>query len=215
MDFSNFSIDGDPESFLISDRYNYSKISTIITEQLARLTVTEKLVVYHLALRREPTSMAALGEHFEIMSLQGNLASTIDSLIRRSIVQTIGGSNLDRNEVKCYTLQNVILELGPDRLRAELDLELQTPGNLFFFNYLALHPTTSPEYIRQIQQRLFLNPLSRLLYRRHATETIAYIRSLILLAADLKGYAIGNLINLAIELNANFTNWDLSNLHIA
>lgn len=209
------NFDGDPESFLLADRYNYNKISKIITEQLARLSVTEKLIIYHLALRREPISMNALSEHFELMSLQGNLASSIDSLIRRSIVQTIGGSNLDRHEAKCYTLQNVILELATDRLRAELDLELQTPKSLFFFNHLALHPTTSPEYIRQIQQRLFLNPLSRLLSRRHGTETIAYIRSLIVLAADLKGYAIGNLIDLAIELKADFTNWDLSNLHIA
>ena len=209
------NFDGDPESFLISDRYNYSKISTIITEQLARLTVTEKLVVYHLSLRREPISMTALGEHFELMSLQGNLVSTIDSLIRRSIVQTVGGSNLDRQEVKGYTLQNVILELATDRLRAELDLELQTPGNLFFFNHLALHPTTSPEYIRQIQQRLFLNPLSRLLHRRHGVETISFIQFTIRSVTDLTGYAVGNLINLAIELKANFTNWDLSNLHIA
>ncbi len=217
------NFDGDCESFAISDRYNYSKISTIITDQLARLTIAEKLVVYYLSLHREPASIIALKAHFELMSLQGTLTDTLDSLMRRSIVQTVGGNRLDPNQSKSYTLQNVILELTTDRLRAELDRELQNPldpaasleNKLFFFNHLAIHPSSSPEYIRKIQQRLFLNPVSRLLYRRHGIKTIEYIRSLILAAAHLKGYAIGNLINLAIELKANFTDWNLTDLHIA
>lgn len=209
------NFEGDSASFLISNRYNYSKISTIITDQLVRLTVTEKLVVYYLSLHREPASMTAFTTHFELMSLQGTLASTLDSLIRRSIVQVVGSNSLDPSQAKSYTLQNVILELATDRLKAELDRELQTSENLFFFNHLALHPTTSPEYIRQIQQRLFLNPLSRLLHRRYGTETIAYILSLISITTNPSGYAVGNLINLAIELKADFTDWNLSNLYIA
>jgi WD40 repeat protein len=86
---------------------------------------------------------------------------------------------------------------------------------LFFFNHLALHPTSSPEYIRQIQQRLFLQPLSRLLQNRHGQQTIAYLKSLIPQIKQQRGYAAGNLINLAIELQANFADWDLTGLYIA
>jgi NB-ARC domain len=125
------NFDNDPILFLASDRYSYSKISTIITDQLARLTVDEKLVVYHLAMRREPSSLESINQHFALMLLNGSLANTIDSLIRRCIIQTIGGS-LDGTKASSYTLQNVILELTTDQLRVELDRELQSPAAGFF-----------------------------------------------------------------------------------
>jgi hypothetical protein len=127
----NKNFAGNSNTFIDSNRYSYSKISTIITDQLSRLAIEEKLVVYHLSLCREPTGMAALNKHFELMALQGNLTNTIDSLIRRSIIQTIGGSALS-NKPESYTLQNVILELTTDQLRKELDLEMQSFDNCFF-----------------------------------------------------------------------------------
>jgi hypothetical protein len=127
----NKNFAGNSNAFIDSNRYSYSKISTIITDQLSRLAIEEKLVVYHLSLCREPTSMIALNEHFELMALQGTLTNIIDSLIRRSIIQTIGGSALS-NKPESYTLQNVILELTTDQLRKELDLEMQNFDNCFF-----------------------------------------------------------------------------------
>jgi NB-ARC domain len=127
----NKNFAGNSSAFIDSNRYSYSKISTIITDQLSRLAIEEKLVVYHLSLCREPTSMVALNEHFELMALQGTLTNTIDSLIRRSIIQTIGGSALS-SKPESYTLQNVILELTTDQLRKELDLEMQNFDNCFF-----------------------------------------------------------------------------------
>jgi WD40 repeat protein len=216
---------GNADAFIDSNRYSYSKIANIITDQLARLTIPEKLVVYHLSLRREPLPLSAFADHFEILPLQGNLAMTIDSLIKRSIIQTVGSADLQAPRTERYTLQNVILELTTDQLRAELDRELQLPQDLFFFNHLALYPTTAPEYIREIQQRLFLQPLSRSLQNRYGTESVAHLQSLILIMNKRSkvGYGVGNLINLAISLRksdidqlpADLTNWDLSNLYIA
>jgi WD40 repeat protein len=62
--------------------------------------------------------------------------------------------------------------------------------------------------------------LSRLLQSRQESP-IAYLQKLInnwrqsTDPATNKGYAVGNFINLAIELQADFTGWDLSQLHIA
>jgi hypothetical protein len=114
---------GNSNAFIDSNRYAYSKISATITDQLSRLTIEEKLVVYHLSLCREPTSMAALNEHFKLMSLHMTLMYTIDSLIRRSIVQTIGSSILS-NKPESYTLQSIMLELATDQLGRELDLKM-------------------------------------------------------------------------------------------
>jgi hypothetical protein len=217
------TFEGDLEEFIDSDRYTYAKISNILTTQFARLTLAEKLLIYCLSIRREPVSIDTLVEQFSPLDLDRSLPGTIDSLIKRSIVQSVGSnyptSNQIReksNKVKRYTLQNVILEFTTDRLIEELNLELESPEKLFFFNHLSLHPTTSPEYIRDIQQRLFLQPISRTLTHRHGTNTVAYLQSLIPLIRTLTplGYAAGNMLDLAIELQADFTAWDLTDLHI-
>jgi WD40 repeat protein len=217
------TFEGDLDDFLDSDRYTYAKIGNILTTQLARLTIAEKLLIYCLAIRREPISIDALTEHFAPLDLDRSLPSTIDSLIKRSIVQSIGNNYPTANQVreksgkvKRYTLQNVILEFTTDRLIEELNLELESPDKLFFFNHLALHPTSAPEYIRDIQQRLLLQPISRTLTNRHNSDTVAYLQSLIPIVRTLTplGYAAGNLLDLAIELQADFTGWDLTDLHI-
>jgi hypothetical protein len=59
---SNF--DGDLEEFLESDRYTYAKIGNILTAQLARLTTEEKLLIYYLAIQREPVSIESMIAHF-------------------------------------------------------------------------------------------------------------------------------------------------------
>jgi WD domain, G-beta repeat len=217
------TFEGDLEEFIDSDRYTYAKISNILTTQLARLTIAEKLLIYCLAIRREPVSIDTLVEQFAPLDLDRSLPGTIDSLIKRSIVQSVGSNYPTSNQVrekstkvKRYTLQNVILEFTTDRLIEELNLELESPEKLFFFNHLSLHPTTSPEYIRDIQQRLFLQPISRTLTHRHGANTVAYLQSLIPLIRPLTplGYGAGNMLDLAIELQADFTAWDLTDLHI-
>jgi WD40 repeat protein len=220
---NNFS--GDLAAFLDSDRYTYAKISNILTTQLARLSTDEKLLVYYLAIQREPVSIESMIIHFEPLGLDRSLPTTVDSLIKRSIVQAIGSNNLISTKLankpsqnKRYTLQNVILEFTTDRLREDLSLELAIPAEgLFFFNHLPLHPTTSPAYIREIQQRLFLQPLSRDLAQSHGTNAITYLQSLIPLIRSLTplGCGAGNILNLAHALHADFTGWDLTNLHLA
>jgi WD40 repeat protein len=214
---------GDVDEFLASDRYTYAKISSILTTQLARLTTEEKLLIYCLAIRREPVTLALLTEHFALLNLDRSLPTTLDSLIKRSIVQTIGSDDPHPTQISTkssqprrYTLQNVILEFTTDRLREELSLELAVPEQLFFFNHLALHPTTSPAYIRQIQQRLFLQPIGCTLTHQHGTNAVAYLQSLMPRFRSIipTGYGAGNLLNLAIELEADFTGWDLTKLHI-
>jgi WD40 repeat protein len=217
------NFEGDLEAFLESDRYTYAKISNILTTQLARLKTDEKLLIYYLAIQREPVSIESMSKHFAPLGLDRSLPTTIDSLIKRSIVQTIGSNNIISTNLsskssknKRYTLQNVILEFTTDRLREELSLELQVPDGLFFFNHLALHPTTSPEYIREIQQRLFVAPISRVIALEHSKNAVVYLQSLIPSIRSLtpSGCGAGNIINLAHELQADFTGWDLTNLHI-
>jgi WD40 repeat protein len=215
------NFDGDLADFLESDRYTYAKIGNILTAQLARLATEEKLLIYYLAIQREPVSIESMYQHFAPLNLDRSLPTTVDSLIKRSIVQMIGSNDLSSKKSsknKRYTLQNVILEFTTDRLLEELSLELQLPKNqLFFFNHLALHPTTSPEYIRNIQQRLLLEPLGRKLTRQHGAKAIEHLHSLIPCTRNLAplGYASGNLLNLAHQLQADFTDWDLTNLYIA
>jgi WD40 repeat protein len=189
------------------------------------LTTDERLLIYYLAIQREPVSIETMTVHFAPLGLDRSLPTTVDSLIKRSIVQAIGSNNTNSTKLinkpgknKRYTLQNVILEFTTDKLREDLSLELQVPEKgLFFFNHLPLCPTTSPTYIREIQQRLFLAPISRVIAQQHGENAVTYLQSLIPTIRNLTplGCGAGNILNLAQELQADFTGWELSNLHIA
>ena len=88
------------EPFLDSDRYTYAKIGNILTTQLARLTIAEKLLIYCLAIRREPLSIDVLAEHFAPLDLDRSLPSTIDSLIERSFNRSVLTQQLPPNLLK-------------------------------------------------------------------------------------------------------------------
>jgi hypothetical protein len=100
------TFNGEVAKFLNTDQYAYGKISTVLQAQLDRLTPAEKVLIYHLAIKREPQSLQELERHLEPLGLSAKLSSSIDSLKSRSLIEI--------TQAESYTLQNVVMEFMTD-----------------------------------------------------------------------------------------------------
>jgi WD40 repeat protein len=215
---NNFN--GDIEQFLTTNRFIYGKIATVLQSQLDRLSIIEKLIVYHLAIQREPISLTRIKVHLQPFGFDSHAVEIIDSIQQRSLLEITQGQR--------YTLQNVVMEFMTaamirelvEEITADLQLEPVAPlQELFFFNCLALYPASSPTYVREVQQRLVLSPLIDRLTGEHGRDrVIEYLRNLISrcqIAEATPGYSAGNIIDLLMVLTVDLDDFNLSNLYIA
>jgi WD40 repeat protein len=214
------NFDGDIERFLTTDRFVHGKIATVLQSQLDRLSITEKLIIYHLSIQREPVSLSGIKMYLKPFGSDSQVVEMIDSIQQRSLLEVTQGQR--------YTLQNVVMEFMTAAMIRELveeittDLQLEPVAplqELFYFNYLALYPASSPTYVREVQQRLILSPLIDRLTGEHGRDrVIEYFRNLISrcqTAGVIPGYGAGNIIDFLMLLTVNLDGFDLSNLYIA
>lgn len=115
---------GSIPEFLQSNRLNFSKITNVIRATFDRLSIDEKLVVYHLAVHREPISFDTLTIQIHHPEATKNLSKTLESLNWRSLLQT--------TREQRYTLQNVVMEFMTAALIQEMAIELQHHKPSFF-----------------------------------------------------------------------------------
>ncbi len=214
------SFNGEIESFLNANQFTYGKIANVLQSQLDRLSPTEKLIIYHLAIQREPISLANIEAHLQPLGRDLALVQTIDSLQQRSLLEVTQGQR--------YTLQNVVMEFMTGATIRELVSEITTDNldesldpqpELFFFNSLALYPASSPTYVRDVQQRLILRPLvGQLSVEQGRDNVIESCQKLLYFyrqAGLIPGYGGGNIINLLMALAVDLQGYNLTNLYIA
>jgi NB-ARC domain len=96
------SFSGQIENFLAANQYTYGKIAYVLQAQLERLSPAEKLIIYHLAIQREPVSLESLETYLQPLGSAATIVQTIDSLQQRSLLEVTQGQR--------YTLQNVVME---------------------------------------------------------------------------------------------------------
>jgi NB-ARC domain len=116
--------DGSIAAFLQFDRLNFSKIANAVQTQFDRLSVSEKLVMYLLAIQREPISIATMQVQLSLLPEYLPLEEILRSLNWRSLLQNLR----DRR----YTLQNVVMEFMTAAAVAKFSCELQGQQRLFF-----------------------------------------------------------------------------------
>jgi hypothetical protein len=119
-----YCFDGSISNFLAVDRLAYSKMNNVLQTQCDRLTSVEKLVMYHLAVHREPLSLAALSTQLHQPHLTAQLPQALESLQSRSLIQS--------TYQQCYTLQNVVMEFMTAQLLQTIATELQGEKVPFF-----------------------------------------------------------------------------------
>jgi WD40 repeat protein len=214
------SFNGEIDSFLDTNQFTYGKIANVLQAQLDRLSRLEKMIVYQLAIQREPISLARIEAHLKPLGYNLALIQTIDSLQKRSLLEV--------TQSQRYTLQNVVMEFMTEVTIRVLANEINNDNrstslsprqSLFFFNSLAIYPGSSPTYVREVQQRSILRPLlDRLNVEDSQNRSIKSCHKLLCYYRQhglIPGYGVGNIINLLMALAVDIDGYDLRNLYIA
>jgi WD40 repeat protein len=181
----------------------FGDICDLLNQQFERLSELGRVVMYWLAINREPISLAELRQDLVSPILPQKLLETLESLERRSL--------LERSSTG-FTLQNVVMEYVIDRLIEQVSDELNTKIFDLFNNY-ALIKATTKNYVRDTQIRLILKPILSQL--SNTNEAFSAILSAIRNQTQITpGYATGNFLNLLRCQQQTIKDYDFSGLTI-
>jgi WD40 repeat protein len=204
-------------TFLGQGTFVFDDIRDLLDRQLDRLSEPEIQVMYWLAIAREVTTVAELqADLFPPKEIQ-EIFSILDSLRRRSLIETIASIESEGG----FTQQPVVMEYVTDKLIERIcnEIVLASDLNTSSFTSLksyALIKATAKDYIRESQIRLILEPLirnaiarlgSKQLLIERLNEILQQMRSQ---TYKYAGYEIGNILNLAIQLDIDLTDFNFS-----
>jgi hypothetical protein len=187
----------------------YGGMESLFASQFDRLSKLERSLIYWLAIYREPVTIQVLVEDVLNESLV-TIIPALNSLLDRSLIQSTQSG---------FTLQNMMMEYAIDRFIRQISRELQDRSFDLFETHSIIR-AASPDYIRETQQRLFLQPIVDLLIKNREIEK--YLRSIvdeyhqesISKYIDRSGYAIGNIINILVALQIELTGDEFSYMPI-
>ena len=200
---------GNISDFLAQEIIVFGQIQKLLEQQINRLSTLEQEIMYWLAINREPTSKEELKEDLLTATHPAQILDALESLVRRSLVET---------SQENFTLQPVVMEYLTDTLISQVSVEIIS-GKIGLLNTHALIKATSKDYIRNSQMRLILHPLKRLLEKEYGTEGIKARLKQILTNLRKKGpripgYTAGNILNFLIYLQVDLKGYDFSGLAI-
>lgn len=208
-DTINKLFDGSISAFLQSGSVVFADICDLLDAQFARLSEAEQCLMYWLAINRIPVDEAELIEDAFNLTPR-TIRECLDSLSRRYLIQSTQEG---------LTLQNVVMEYVSERL-IHLAIEQLSAGELTILKNHALIKASAPDYLRESQERMLLQPIAQFISKNQTPKAIAsHIQHLIRqlqegIERSPIGYAAGNLLNLLIQLKVDLTGWDFSYLSI-
>lgn len=201
---------GNVNEFLQQDFTVFGDIRVLLEQQFERLSDLESMVMYWLAINREPVSLSEVREDIVSVVQQAELSETLESLIRRSLIES---------SANFFTLQPVVMEFVIDRLVKQVHKEIinQNPN---LFRCLSLIKAQAKDYIRDIQIRFILKPVIDGLLDFFRTKTnienqLAQILTTLRITLPLEpGYTAGNILNLLSHLEIDLSGYDFSELTV-
>ncbi|MEZ4734629.1 MAG: BTAD domain-containing putative transcriptional regulator [Caldilineaceae bacterium] len=165
---------GDIAAFLAVEAPIFDDIRLVLDQQFGRLSSLEQELLLWLAVERAPVTAAALRANLVQRPPMPRFLEALRALQRRSLLETVGQG---------FTLQNVVIEylteqlvericgeMADDKMTRWQDDKMNSsfghPVILSWLNRHALLKAQAPEYIRQSQVRLLLQPVAeRLLHQ--------------------------------------------------
>lgn len=152
----------DISAFLALDSLVFGDVREVLTGQFERLTRMEQQILYQLALAREPLAWPELRQSLPVAASPGDLLESIHSLSQRSLLESqYNGAPAfaeGHNAQGRFGLQNVVMEFVTQRLVEQMATEMEQ-GDLQWMRRLALLRADTPQYIREMQTRLILQPI--------------------------------------------------------
>ncbi len=195
--------------FLVEGAHAFEGIKELLNWHFDRLSVSEREILYWLAIKQEPISVKDLLEDM-LEGSKSKASANIQSLQQRIPLEL-------RN--KAFTLQPVILEYITERFINAACQEI-IDGEIDLFNRHALIQATAKDHIRSNQIRLILKPIIDKLSTNFRTDRdlLAQIKKILAEIRDnvmwRSGYAAGNILNLAITQKLDLEGYDFSTLDI-
>lgn len=205
--------DGDVAYFQRQGGLVFDGIRAVLDQQYERLSNLEREILIWLAIEREAISAQELRQNFvESVSMAGFLGA-LGALQARSL--------LERTE-SGLTLQNVVIDYLTERLIDDICAEINTSAVLNKDTRLHRHAilkAQAKDYIRQSQMSLIIGGigarLSATLGKPNLTQRLrAMLSDLRQHFMQQPTYAVGNLLNLLLYLEADLDNCDLSGLYV-
>ncbi|MDJ0596122.1 MAG: NB-ARC domain-containing protein [Pleurocapsa sp. MO_226.B13] len=205
--------DGDITRFLEileQDSFLFDDLDLLLGEQFDRLTAREREIMYWLAINREPVSIQELTADLVIKISPSEILQALASLQRRSLIE---------KTVNSMTQQPVVMEYVTNEFIKKVSAEIVS-GEINFFNSHALIKAQAPDYVRETQIRLILQPvIQQAIAILDSPENLSnylnqFLDKLRSQSKPVKGYAGGNIINLLCQLGVNLTGYDFSRLTI-
>ncbi len=197
--------------FLQQNEFIFSSIDGLLHQHFHRLTEQERELIYWLAIAREALSLDQLRANLLVAPPRGAVISALDSLSRRSLIET--------DQQRCFSLQPVILEYATNDLVARANKEFQA---LDLYPDQPLVPTSwkqfaflqaqSSDYIRETQKLLILTPLAeQLVLNGRASLRQQLIKVLERQRANpLNSYLAANVLHLFLHLELDIQELDCS-----
>ena len=199
---------GSIASFLQEEAIAFGDINDLLDQQFQRLTAAEQEVMCWLAIEREAMPLSDLRDKLVSPASAGSRLEALDSLRRRSLVETRGQSE--------FTLQPVVMEYVTMSLieRACGEFHSDAPG---LWRQFAFCEAQAKDYVRESQVRLLLAPIAQRLLARGGREDVEQ-QARTMLERQRKGHAqqpdylAGNIVNLLGHLHSNLRGFDFSHL---
>ncbi len=206
---------GDIDEFLATEVTIFGGIGQLLDRQFDRLSPAERVVMYWLTIEREAVSPNILHQQIVPATTKVRLLATLESLSRRSLIESCAGK---------FTQQAVVMEYMTVRFidrvcqeLAEWDLAAARPSQLPLWLSYPWLKAQSPEYLHAIQTRSILKPIACQL-QLHSNKSAlaerlkATLASLQVHYRDVVHYGGGNLFNLLRYLQIDLTGYDFTNL---
>jgi WD40 repeat protein len=194
----------------------FHSIDDTLQRQFDRLSPIEQQLVYWLAIAREPTTSIELrSQLLPHTSMQGDLFTALQSILRRSIAT---------RQDRAWTLPPVTISYVTRRSIETVVVELTQPldpdsvnlqQQFKHLNTYAIVEATTKDYLLHVQRQSLLRPIvDRLLSIMGNKEAVSQQLKQILqrwqsLTPIPVGYLAGNILNLAIELEPDRSLKDL------
>ena len=186
----------------------FDDIRQLLAQQLERLTPLERVIMYWLAINREPVAWQALHADLVEPASLGDILQAIDALAQRSLLEKDKSRITQQPVIMDYLISELVEQVCDEIKHQEID----------WLRSHALVQADAKDYIYEAQTRLILEPIIERLrsdgltgvdLSSHLGEMLAGIRGQ---SAQLAGYVGGNLFNLLRHLQIDLHTYDFSDL---
>lgn len=185
----------------------FDDIKDLLERQFRRLSEAEEIIMYWLAIEREPVSFLDLTAKIVHLEDQAELIEILRSLTRRFLVE---------KSATGFTQQPVVMDYCIQRFLNKIYGELATQK----ISYLMTHPlmqASAKSYIQESQFRVIVKPIVTHLSTKYRSPQEQLNEILLKLQKNFAfqpGYGAGNVLNLLIQLEVDLKGSDFSNLAV-